>query len=133
MTTIHQSSPKSHLPRAEIEYISSQTHSETEKTGDDTSEPGSSVSFLRLPESGTEGDESGFDIRPDHFREPSSSAKTVQFRIGRELSGLCRPNLKQYFDDTPPFSLPIGHPTVSFSEPQLYSLLKFMADETLSM
>ena len=52
----------------------------------------------------------------------------------RELSGRSRAILKQYFDeDATTVSLPLGHRTVAFTEPQVYYLLRVLTDETLQM
>ena len=52
----------------------------------------------------------------------------------RELSGRSRAILKQYFDEeAATVSLPLGHRTVAFTEPQLYRLLRVLTDETLQM
>ena len=40
--------------------------------------------------------------------------------------------LKEYFDESPSVRLPVGHTTVSFTEPQVYHLLRVLTDETLS-
>ena len=63
--------------------------------------------------------------------EPVSSGHTVNLPV-QELSGRSRAVLKQSFDETPPFALPVGHPTVAFSQPQLYHLLKTLTNESLS-
>ena len=49
----------------------------------------------------------------------------------RQLSGRSRSTLKRYFEETPPISLPVGHPTVAFSEPQLHYLIRVITDETI--
>ena len=48
------------------------------------------------------------------------------------LSGRSRAILKEYFDEPPATRLPVGHTTVSFTEPQVYHLLRVLTDETLS-
>ena len=51
-----------------------------------------------------------------------------------ELSGRSRAILKQYVDeDAATVSLPLGHRTVAFTEPQVYHLLRVLTDETLQM
>ena len=83
-------------------------------------------------ESGTEGgDESGPGTETVFRVEPGTSGHITGVPV-QELSGRSRAILKQFFDETPPFSLPIGHPTVAFSEPQLYHKLKTLTNETLS-
>ena len=51
----------------------------------------------------------------------------------RELSGSNRAILKTYFDEAKAFNLPLGHPTVVFSEAHMYNLLRVLSDETLRM
>ena len=97
--------------------------SESEKTGDDTSELSSSFPFVRRAggaESGTEGgDEYGFDIRPDHLCESSSGTGNSGVGKNHVLSGRRWAIQKQNFDDSHPLSLPIEQPTVAFSELQI--------------
>ena len=82
--------------------------------------------------SGTEGgDESGPSTRTIRQAEPGPSGQTVNMPV-HELSGRSRAVLKQLFVETPPFSLPVGHSTVAFSEPELHHLLKTLTNETLS-
>ena len=49
------------------------------------------------------------------------------------LSGRTRGVHKTYFLETKVFNLPRGHPTVAFTEPQMYHLLRVLTDETLRM
>ena len=109
--------------------------SDAEKTEDEISRLGNhhaqNIAFGD-PESGTEGgDESGAATETTSQAEPGTSGHTANVPM-QELSGRSRAILKQFFDETPPFSLPVGHPTVAFSEPQLYHLLKTLTNETLS-
>ena len=109
--------------------------SDAEKTEDEISRLGyhhaQNIAFGD-PESGTEGgDESGAATETTSQAEPGTSGRTADVPM-QELSGRSRAILKQFFDETPPFSLPVGHPTVAFSEPQLYHLLKTLTNETLS-
>ena len=48
-----------------------------------------------------------------------------------DLSGRSRAILKEYFEEASPIRLPVGHPTVAFTEPQVYHLLRTLTDETL--
>ena len=50
-----------------------------------------------------------------------------------ELFGWSRAILKTYFDEAKPFTLPLGHPTVVFSEAQMYHLLLVLSDDTLRL
>ena len=63
---------------------------------------------------------------------PSSSTGQTHFRL-HELSGRSRALLKKYFETTEAFRLPLGHPTVAFSETPLYHLLKILTNETMSL
>ena len=109
--------------------------SEAEKTEDEISRLGyhhTQNVTLGDTESGTEGgDESGPGTETVLRVEPGTSGHITGVPV-QELSGRSKAILKQFFDETPPFSLPIGHPTVAFSEPQLYHLLKTLTNETLS-
>ena len=52
----------------------------------------------------------------------------------RELTGRSRAILKQYFyEDAEAITFPLGHRTVSFTEPQVYHLLRVLTDETQRM
>ena len=51
----------------------------------------------------------------------------------RELSGRSRANLKQYFEVEDPYTFPVGHRTVPFTEPQICHLLRVLTDEVISM
>ena len=53
-----------------------------------------------------------------------------------DLSGSARAILKTYFEETNAIKLPRVHPTVptvAFTEPQVYHLLRVLIDETLRM
>ena len=41
--------------------------------------------------------------------------------------------LKEYFEPSDSFPLPLGHPTVVFTETQLYHLLKILTKETMNL
>ena len=85
-------------------------------------------------ESGTEAsDESGLaTLVPKRDVTTSSTSKKLDEQLP-ELSGRSRAILKTYFGETKPFDPPQGHPTVAFTEPQMYLLLRVMSDETLRM
>ena len=63
---------------------------------------------------------------------PSSSTGQTKFKL-HELSGQSRALLKEYFETAEAIRLPLGHPTVAFSETQLYHLLKILTNETMSL
>ena len=84
-------------------------------------------------ETGTEGgDQSCFDFLQIDSAVPSSSTCQAKFKL-HELSGQSRVLLKEYFETTDAFPLPLGHPTVAFSETQLYHLLNIFTNETMSL
>ena len=108
---------------------------ESEKTSDDTSHVDGLALYSSVPfesESGTEaGDESGPGHDTVGLGMPSSSRGPDDHLP--ELTGRSRAILKTYFADTKPFNLPLGHPTVAFTEAQMYHLLRVLSDETLRM
>ena len=122
------------LPRLAAQKVPPPEMSEAEKTEDEFSKLGyqhtQNVTFGDT-ESGTEGgDESGPSTKTALQVESQSSVHVANVPV-QEISGRSRAILNQFFDETPPFSLPVGHSTVSFSEPQLYHLLKTLTNETL--
>ena len=50
-----------------------------------------------------------------------------------QLSGRSRELLKRYFEETDAFVLPVGHPTLAFTESQVYNLLRVLTDEIIRM
>ena len=108
---------------------------ESEKASDDTSHEDRPALYSSVPfgsESGTEaGDESGPGQDNMGPGKPSSSRGPDDHLP--ELTGRSRAILKTYFADAKPFTLPLGHPTVSFSEAQMYHLLRVLSDETLRL
>ena len=123
------------LPGLSTQKILPNELSDAEKTEDEISRLGyhhTRNALFADSESGTEGgDESGPATEVAFQAEPGASGRATNVPI-QELFGRSRAILKQFFDETPPFSLPVGHPTVAFSEPQLYHLLKTLTNETLS-
>ena len=77
------------------------------------------------------GDESGLSTPPPQDLIASTS-RGLDDQLP-ELSGRSRANLKTYFLEEKAFNLPRGHPTVAFTEPQIYHLLRVLTDETLRM
>ena len=108
---------------------------ESEKTSDDTSREDGPALYSCVPfgsESGTEAcDESEPSCSNVEPGKPSSSRGPDDHLP--ELSGRSRAILKTYFADAKPFTLPLGHPTVAFSEAQMYHLLRVLSDETLRL
>ena len=111
--------------------------SEGEPTGADEGLTSTLFLYARVPhqaESGTEGgDESGLVPYKAGLNEPSTSGTSVPRPKIHELSRKNMALLKEYFETTDAVSLPIGYPTVIFSESQLYHLLKILTIGTMSM
>ena len=109
----------------------------SEQTADESSLAGCPPLYGTNPleiESGAEaGGETG--INPSHSVLSDQDGVPRRQQVDRlpELSGRTRAILKTYFDDAQPFSLPLGHPTVAFTEPQMYHLLRSLTDETIRM
>ena len=82
-------------------------------------------------ESGTEGgdESSAYQVDP---AIPSTSTGQTRFRLNK-LLGRSRALLKEYFETTEAFRLPLGHPTVAFSETHLYHFLMILTNETMSL
>ena len=81
--------------------------------------------------SGTDGgDETGPDPHVPGTSGPSSGQGATQ-KEPPHLSGRSRAILKEYFDESPSSRFPVGQSTVTFTEPQVYHLLRVLTDETL--
>ena len=110
---------------------------ETEETGDGTSQISCPelYSFIPAPHNPTSSEEDTLTHSPkDPTAESRPGPSGPSHSELRELSGRSRAILKQYFDeDATTVSLPLGHRTVAFTEPQVYHLLRVLADETLRM
>ena len=81
--------------------------------------------------------EKGSDTELDDYinnplRTPTVGASQQEEPL-RELSGRSRAILKQYFDTEDPYTFPVGHRTVAFTEPQIYHLLRVLTDEAINM
>ena len=123
------------LPKEKIVPTFHTDVSEGERTTQSSSQPGCSYSVQSAaqPRGGgiTGSEEQGSDTLVKDSAVVSDNKSQVPDT--RELSGRSRGILKRYFEETPPFSLPMGHPTVAFSEPQLYHLLRVLTDETVNL
>ena len=108
---------------------------ESEKASDDASHEDGPPLYSSVPfesESGTEaGDESGQGHDSMGPSKPSGSRGPDDHLP--ELTGRSRAILKTYFADAKPFTFPLSHPTVAFSEAQIYHLLRVLSDETLRL
>ena len=108
--------------------------SENWRTGDEKSLPHCPLFYSEIPrcsDSGTEGgDEFGFDPFPRDPAGPSTSTVRRPDAMMHELSGRSRALLKEKFEKTKPFALPMGHPTLAFTESQINNLLD---NETMSL
>ena len=85
-----------------------------------------------IDESGAEaGDESGSNTSL-HQQLTASTSRGLHDQLP-DLSGRSRAILKTYFMEEKAFNLPRCHPTVAFTEPQVYHLLLIATDEHLRM
>ena len=81
--------------------------------------------------SGTEGgDETGSELPVPGTSGQTPGQGTTQ-KEPPHLSGRSRAILKEYFDESPSTRFPVGQTTVTFTEPQVYHLLRVLTDETL--
>ena len=122
------------LPGNELKVRFLADLSEGEKTSEETSRLGKPVLYGHIPgidESGTEGDESGSST-PHHQDPIAATSRGLDDQLS-DLTGRSRAILKTYFLKEKAFNLPRGHPTVTFTEPQIYHLLRVLTDETLRM
>ena len=125
------------LPQGETKVRFLDEGTQTEEAGDGTSHrscPGL-YSFIPAPHNPSSSGEDTLTRAPK-----DSTAGSRPTTAGpphpelRGLSGRSRAILKQYFDeDATTVSLPLGHRTVAFTEPQVYHLLRVLTDETLQM
>ena len=111
--------------------------SEIEKTAEESSNATCPSLYGGIPsvsESGAETiDPADLTISAQEQLEPEpSTSRGTRVQLP-ELSGRARAILKTYFDETNAFRMPPGPTTVTFSEPQVYHLLRVLSDETLRM
>ena len=109
--------------------------SEGEKTSEETSSLGKTALYGHIPgidESGTEASDESGPVTPHHQDPIASTSRGLDDQLP-DLSGRSRAILKTYFLEEKAFNLPRGHPTVAFTEPQIYHLLRVLTDETLRM
>ena len=114
-----------------VRYPTDASEGELPEENEDPSVPLLYTAIPQGVESGTEGgdESSSYQVDP---AIPSTSTCQTHFRRN-ELSGRSRALLKEYFETTEAFRLPLGQPTVVFSETQLYHLLKILTNETMSV
>ena len=79
------------------------------------------------------GDESSFSIRPQEPEGARIPGIPIEADELPQLSGRSRALPKRYFEGAEAFRLPVGHPTIVFTESQVYNLLWVLTDETLSI
>ena len=114
-----------------VRYLTDASEGEFPEQNEDPEVP---LLYTGIPqgfESGTEGGDESSSLQIDQ-PGPSSSTGQTHFKL-HELSGRSRALLKEFFETTEAFQLPLGHPTVAFSETQLYHLLKILTNETMSL
>ena len=113
-----------------VRYLTDASEGELYEENADPNVPLLYSEILQGFESGTEGgdESSSHQIDP---AAPITSTGQARFKL-HELSGRSRALLKEYFETAEAFRLPLGHPTVAFSEGQIYHLLKILTNETMS-
>ena len=125
------------LPQGETKVRFLYEGTETEEAGDGTSHLSCPelYSFIPAPHNPSSSGEDTLTRAPkDSTVESRPTTAGPPHPELRELSGRSRAILKQYFDeDATTVSLPLGHRTVAFTEPQVYHLLRVFTDETLQM
>ena len=110
---------------------------ERAKTGDEASHFGCTYAFGEIPrcsgrvDKGTTGQVSILVCLTLQGHLLPASVRTQSDRV-HELSSRSRDILKQSFEEIQPFSLFLGHPTVTFTESQRYNVLRAPTDETVS-
>ena len=77
-----------------------------------------------------EGDDIGSELLVTGTSGQTSGQGTTQ-KAPPHLSGKSRAILKEYFDESPSTRFPVRQTTVTFTEPQVYHLLRVLTDETL--
>ena len=125
------------LPQGENKVRFVDEGTETEETGDGTSHLSCPelYSFIPAPHNpSSSGEDTVTRVPKDSAAGSRPTTAGPPHPELRELSGRSRAILKQYFDeDAATVSLPLGHRTVAFTEPQVYHLLRVLTDETLQM
>ena len=97
---------------------------EQHKTGDDSSQVSCLVLYGAIPgipDSETDvGDETMTRDRSDRQLRVSGATNQLKEITLSELSARSRAILKQFFEKADPYTFPIGHRTVAFTEPHVY-------------
>ena len=112
--------------------------SEVEKTAEETSSGDFPSLYGGIPgisESGVETSDHPDITILSQQQQPEMVAYTSRGTDSQlpELSGRTRAILKTYFDETNAFRIPPGQTAVTFTESQVYHLLRVLTDETLRM
>ena len=112
--------------------------SEGEKTAEETNSGGcpSLYGGIRgISESGAETSDHPDITILSQQQQPEKVASTSRGTDSQppELSGRARAILKTFFDETNAFRIPPGQRAVTFTESQVYHLLRVLTDETLRM
>ena len=111
--------------------------SEADKAGDDSGRVSCPVFYGTIPGvSDPDTDEANRDAtneNPDMQMGATRTSTKPNAGEVRELSGRSRAILKQYFHDTDAYTFPVGHRSVSFTEPQIDYLLRVLTDEVINM
>ena len=125
------------LPQGETKVRFLDEGTEAEETGDGTSHLSCPelYGFFPVPQNPSSCAEDTLTHAPKNpTTQAGPSVTGLSCPEPRDLSGRSRAILKQYFDeDAATISLPLGHRTVAFTEPQVYHLLRVLTDEILQM
>ena len=125
------------LPQGETKVRFLDEGTETEEAGDGTSHLSCPelYSFIPAPHNPSSCREDTLTCAPkDSAAGAGPTTAGLPHPELRELSVRSMAILKHYFDeDATTVSLPLGHRTVAFTEPQVYHFLRVLTDETLQM
>ena len=66
-----------------------------------------------------------------HSDEEAEEYRKAVLTEDRELVASARLAVRKYFADNDRFNLPVGHPAVVFSEPQVYHMLRAISDDSV--
>ena len=120
---------------SEVGFLTYPSEGELTGDGEDTRDtPPLYAGIPHMTDLGTEGgDEFGYVPHQTDLADPSTSTSQALRAKLHELSGRSCALLKEYFKPSDSFPLPIGHPTVAFTETELYHLLKILTIKTMSL
>ena len=88
------------------------------------------ASSITVSEILTTQDEGGFGI-PGFSDEAQPSTSYAAPKIADQLSANGRAVLRMFFAKASPVVIPMGHPTVAFTEPQIHAILRTISSKTV--